>query len=119
MLDLKTLCQIEIPVKDPLASLAFYEQVFGWKKSKAEIHDYFIIEVPEDLPFGVSLIPKKNPHQGGPVLYFRVENAEKLANLAQACGGKKRFGPKRFPGYGMVWQIEDPDGNGFGLLEPS
>lgn len=99
-------------------ALAFYRDVFGWQRSAAEIHDYVVLEVPEDTSFGVSLVPQTTVLRGaGPTLYFAVDEPEEIASRAVAAGGGKRFGPTSLPGYGVIWQVEDPDGNRFGLFK--
>ena len=122
-LDPRRLCQLEVPVTDVERALAFYRQAFGWERSPAEIHEYIVLEVPADCPFGVSLVPQgimppsadEARGRGGPTLYFAVDDADGLVAKVVACGGRKRFGPLRFAGYGSIWQVEDPDGNRFGL----
>jgi predicted enzyme related to lactoylglutathione lyase len=99
-------------------ALAFYRDAFGWERSAAEIHEYVVLEVPEGASFGVSLIPQAaGVRGGGPTIYFAVDEPEEIAARAVAAGGRKRFGPTRFPGYGAIWQVEDPDGNRFGLFK--
>ncbi|MCX6117644.1 MAG: VOC family protein [Proteobacteria bacterium] len=113
------LVQIEIHVSDLAASLAFYEKVFGWKKSPAEIHRYAVLEVPKDCTYGISLVPSSSSisSSSSPILYFSFEDAAEIANLAEKHGGSKRFGPANLPSYGKIWQITDPDGHRFGLFE--
>jgi predicted enzyme related to lactoylglutathione lyase len=115
------LCQIEIPVSDIERSILFYNQVFGWKQVPAEMHEYIVLDVPDDCPYGISLIPTKKERTGDSVvLYFQTENPEMIAEAAKEHGGRLRFGPKRLGAYGNVYQIEDPDGNRFGLyLKPT
>jgi predicted enzyme related to lactoylglutathione lyase len=110
------LCQIELPVADLDRAGIFYEKSFGWKTAPADMHQYAVLEVPEDCPFGISLIPSTRPRSGDSmVLYFAVENPKIIADLVTAHGGRFRFGPKKLGGYGEIWQVEDPDGNRFGL----
>lgn len=80
------------------------------------MHEYIVLEVPEGTPFGISLLPGAHQtHADGPILYFQVDDPASIVEQAILAGGKKRLGPKRFPGYGVIWQVEDPDGNRFGL----
>lgn len=128
------ICQIEIPVSDVDAALRFYEHVFGWRRSPAEIQEYIVLdthpqngrssdEQMEPAPVGVSLIPNQSfPARNGhphAVIYFRVQNPEEVARLAVTWGGTKRFGPRKIPSYGEIWRITDPDGNQFGLFKPA
>ncbi len=115
------LCQIEIPVSDIERSILFYDRVFGWKQVPAEMHEYIVLQVPDDCPYGISLIPTKKERAGDSiVLYFQTENPARIAEAVKDYGGRLRFGPKKLGAYGDIYQIEDPDGNRFGLyLKPT
>ncbi len=132
MISPAAICQIEIPVSDVEASVQFYEHVFGWRRSPAEIQEYIVLETADatsdetsDSPpsIGVSLIPGATPAgrngHAHTVLYFRVEDPEEIARRAVTFGGTKRFGPRKVPSYGEIWRITDPDGNQFGLFKPA
>jgi predicted enzyme related to lactoylglutathione lyase len=118
-IDPKSLCQVEIHATRLDVSRRFYEEVFGWRAVPAEIHNYLILDVPEDCPFGISLVPSLGARQssGQIILYFRVTNAAHIAEKAERFGGTKKFGPTKLPAYGSIWQITDPDGHRFGLFE--
>jgi uncharacterized protein len=115
----KSLCQIEIQATNLERSQKFYADVFGWMATAAKLHEYVVLDVPKDCPFGVSLVPST----GGigtttqVVLYFSVTGAFEIAKRAELSGGAKKFGPTKLPGYGSIWQIKDPDGHTFGLFE--
>lgn len=115
------LCQIEIQVSDLKQALRFYECAFGWRAAPAELHEYVVLDVPDHCPFGISLVPGKaaasssaSTH-GNMVLYFAVDDPEKVVVNVVASGGKKRFGPVPLLGYGEIYQVEDPDGTRFGF----
>lgn len=114
------LCQIEIQVADLAKSLSFYEAVFGWRKSAADIHDYHVLDVPDEQSFGVALIPivRSDPTKTKLTLYFRADDPAALLAVAEAAGGKKLSGPTRAMGYGDVYFFEDPNGVKFGLFKP-
>lgn len=110
------LCQIEIPVRDLDAAVVFFEAAFGWKQAPAEMHEYIVLLVPDDCPFGISLVPSKSERSGdSTVLYFQVENPQAIVDAVVKNGGKFRFGPKRLGLYGEIFQVEDLDQNRFGL----
>ena len=113
------LVQIEIHVTQLERAKSFYEHVFGWTPVPAEIHNYVVLQVPLDCPWGVSLVPTREPIKpsGQIVLYFRVEDAERIAAMSERYGGSKKFGPTKLPAYGNIWHVADPDGNRFGLFE--
>ncbi len=118
-IDPKKLCQVEIHATRLDISRKFYEEVFGWKAVPAEIHNYLVLDVPNDCPFGISIVPSlgAKTSSGQIILYFEVVGAEGIANRAERFGGSKKFGPTRLPAYGNIWQITDPDGHRFGLFE--
>lgn len=112
--------QIEIHTTNLEKSILFYSNVFGWKPLPAEIQNCVVLDVPENSPWGVSLIPTKaavTPNKSF-TLYFKTSNAESLAKLAKEFGGASLFGPTLLPAYGSIWQITDPDGHRFGLFQP-
>ena len=117
--DPKGLCQIEIQATNLELSRKFYADVFGWIASPAELHDYVVLDVPKDCPFGISLVPSSGGTKSAPevVLYFTVIGASDIAQRAERAGGSKKFGPTKLPTYGSIWQIKDPDGHTFGLFE--
>lgn len=118
MLEPTKLCQIEIPVTDLEASVAFFEASFGWKQAPAEMHEYIVMQVPDDCPYGISLVPSKKERNGDSiVLYFQVEDPQAIVDAVVKNGGKFRFGPKKLGLYGEIYQVEDLDQNRFGLYQ--
>ena len=115
--DPRRLCQIEILVSDLKRSVAFYDEALGWKPAPAQLHDFVVLSVPDDCPFGIGLrsgIPEKtNGNQV--VLYFAADHPQAVIQRVGSCGGHPVFGPNHLPGYGYIWQFADPDGNRFGL----
>jgi predicted enzyme related to lactoylglutathione lyase len=114
------LCQLEFIVGDLDRSVAFYKNVLGWTASPAELHDFVILEVPDNCPFGISLVPQKKADsqvvECRMVPYFKVENPDVIIKKAEANGGKARFGPKKIGGGAAIYQFEDPDGQRIGLV---
>ena len=116
-----SICQIELPVGDVPRALAFYEAVFGWKRSPAEIQNYVVLDTGEsdqERLVGVALVPAENAgtRTNSCVVYFACSNAEEIVERALKAGGQKRFGPTKLPAWGEIWQICDPDGNRLGLF---
>lgn len=110
------ICQIEIPVADLEKAAQFFELAFGWQQAPAEMHEYAVMIVPDDCPFGISLIPAKSKHSGdGVTVYFAVDDPNLVVEKVESAGGRLRFGPKNLGIYGEIWQVEDLDGNRFGL----
>ena len=117
--DPRRFCQLEIQVTDVPRALAFYDAAFGWRPVPAEIHEYTVLAVPDGCAFGIALVPRGSGgvKGGGLVPYFAVESPADIVQRAEAAGGRRRFGPASVAGYGVIWQVEDPDGNRFGLYE--
>jgi predicted enzyme related to lactoylglutathione lyase len=114
--DPRRLCQIEIPVHDLHQAQSFYAAAFGWHAVPAELHRYVVLAVPDDCPYGISLVPQSSTIGGrGPVLYFGVDAPETNVAAVERAGGKSRGGPVTLPGYGAMYLVEDPDGNRFGF----
>lgn len=118
--DPRRLCQIEIRVSDIQKSLSFYEHVLGWHKVPALIHNYYVLEVPEDCPFGISLIPSKKTEHGHcnslTTLYFECLNPQEILAKVEVWGGRLCRDPGPLPGYGTIKIFQDPDGQRFGLF---
>jgi predicted enzyme related to lactoylglutathione lyase len=115
LVDPAKLCQIEIPVSNLDISLAFYENVLGWKRSPIEIHNYIVLDT-ANCNFGIALIPGQTGPRGGVTLYFESQDPERILGLVTQFGGKVIFGPRVLPGYGTIYQFQDPDGQRFGLF---
>lgn len=121
MIDPRQLCQIEIRISDLERSLAFYRQVFGWKPVPAEVHNYIILDVPEDCPVGITLIPGNESKEDSKrlVLYFAVDDPEEIISKVKDLGGRVILGPRKVQGYGTIYQFTDPNGQCFGLFKKS
>ena len=112
-----SICQVEIPYQDKEASLRFYAEVFGWPALPMEVYPYLILEIPEDFPYGISLVPRKDRQEGrGVTLYISCESLESKIRLAERFGGKLLSPPRKVPGYGEVCHIQDPCGTRWGLF---
>jgi predicted enzyme related to lactoylglutathione lyase len=120
VLDPRRIVQIEIPTKDLKLSAAFYQKVFGWNAVPAEFHNRIVLHVPENCPWGISLIKseEKLTEASGVVLYFSTVDAEEIAKRAAAFLNCDAFSSASIPSYGTVWSISDPDGHRFGLFHP-
>lgn len=102
-------------------AVTFYEQAFGWKAVPADLHEVVILKTPQSCPYGISLVQRpevKKRSLGGIVIYFKASHPEDIVEKTRAAGGKKRFGPRLLKGYGHIYQLEDPDGNRFGIFKP-
>jgi predicted enzyme related to lactoylglutathione lyase len=115
---LENIVQIEIPIVDLKRALEFYEAVFGWKLAPTEIHNYYVLDVPKTMKFGVALIcvPEFKPSTHQTTVYFECPEIEYVLEKVVERKGKITMGPKEVPPYGVIHHFTDPDGNRWGLF---
>ena len=125
MLDPKALCQLELHTDDLEASLRFFEATFDWKPVPITLHEYVVLGVPDDCPYGISLVSHRpqagdEPRFRSPVVpYFRWEGSiETLLAQVTSHGGGVLWGPRPVPAYGQVYNIVDPGGIQLGIFSP-
>jgi predicted enzyme related to lactoylglutathione lyase len=122
------LCQLLIEVSDLNRAKSFYQDVFGWKPVPAELLEMVVMDVPPDCPFGIALIPKaleqkpiSNPLKAGTPwglkAIFAIDDPESIVERCQGWKECQVTGPRTHPGYGLVWDITDPDGLTWGLFK--
>ena len=103
------------------AAEAFYGDVLGWTFEDAgmEGFDYHLASAGGDLVAGLMVTP---PDAGGMppfwMTYFAVDDADKAAADIKAAGGKVHREPADIPGTGRFAVVGDPQGAGFGILQP-
>lgn len=116
------LCQLEFQSTDIEASLQFVEGILGWTRAPVSIQDQFIIKMPQNSPYGISLrsiaAQKKPKAPHGPLVYFESDiSLQILKARTQELGGRIISEPNIVVGYGMIMVVEDPGGLRFGLYE--
>jgi predicted enzyme related to lactoylglutathione lyase len=117
------LCQLEFKSTDIPATLHFFDKVLGWKALPITLQDYYVIEVPEDSPFGVSLVPLETKDTRldtqATTVYFRTEKPlDILIKITDEAGGQILDGPRTVPAYGKVLRVREPGGIILGLFFP-
>ncbi len=121
------LCQLLIEVSDLSRAKNFYQDVFGWHCVPADLLEMAVIDVPKDCPFGIALVPKvvhadlsQGPKQPsskvGLKAVFAVDDPEAIVERCRSWESCRTSGPHTHPGYGLVWDITDPDGLTWGLF---
>lgn len=109
----------EIPVLDIEKSIAFYENVFGWKFQKFEGPDlyYLITTGPKDEP-GIDggMLIKRDPRQPQ-VNTVQVQSLEGTINTVEKNGGKCVMPKMAIPGVGWLAYFSDPEGNMHGVMQ--
>jgi predicted enzyme related to lactoylglutathione lyase len=110
----------ELMTTDWRAAMKFYEQVFGWKPSKAmemgEMGTYQMFDRPHGMIGGMMNKPKEMANvPPNWQIYFRVPDVDAAAERIKANGGKILNGPMEVPGGDRVVNAMDPQGAAFGL----
>lgn len=118
-IDPNRLVQLELHVSDLEKSLCFYEKVFSWPRVPAELYPYYVLEVPENCPFGIALVENKNISSPNKSLipYFEVELLQDLCQKVEEFGGAIKHQKVSVPGYGHACHVEDPDGHIWGIFQ--
>ncbi len=104
------------------AAEAFYGAVLGWTFQDAgmEGFTYHLASADGDMVAGVMEMPDE---AGGMpplwMIYFAVEDADKAAAAIEAAGGRIHKPVADIPGTGRFAIAGDPQGAGFGILEPA
>ncbi len=120
MIDPQKLCQLELHSDQPTESLSYFQHVFGWESVPITLHEYSVIQVPKDCPFGISILKhrleERHMQHTGVVPYFHFSgDIAELLELSSKWGGKLIWGPRSVPGYGHVYLFEDPGGIRIGV----
>lgn len=116
------LCQLEFRSRKLDASLLFFKHVLGWPAMPMVLHEYVVLKVPSDSPYGISLVPAStepeelslSPQQLIP--YFRWEELDSLIAHLSQWGGKLISGPQLLAGYGKTVVVQDPGGIQLGFF---
>ncbi len=103
------------------AAEAFYGEVLGWtfRDSGMEEFDYHLAGVDGGLVAGLMVMPA----EAGAMppfwmIYFAVDDADAAAARIEALGGRIHRAPADIPGTGHFAIAGDPQGAGFGILQP-
>jgi predicted enzyme related to lactoylglutathione lyase len=103
------------------AAEAFYGKVLGWtfKDAGMEGFDYHLASADDDMVAGLMAMPAD---AGGMppfwMIYFAVDDADRTVADIKAAGGRVHREPADIPGTGRYAVVADPQGVGFGLLQP-
>lgn len=103
------------------AAGAFYGKVLGWQVQGSGMPDltYHLATSDGDMIAGLMEMP--DDVSGMPpmwMIYFSVDNADKAAADAKAAGASIHREPADNPGTGRFAILGDPQGAGFGILQP-
>ena len=113
----------EIACKDADAQQAFYEKVLDWDFQIHQPMNYRMVSPSEEeeripaISGGLFAGPEGRSYV---TVYAQVDDLQAYLDKAEANGGKVVLGPTDVgEGMGSVGMFIDPEGNPFGLYQPS
>ena len=108
----------EIPAENPKRLANFYEELFGWKISKAEGVDYWIAQTGEEGEPGIdgAITGREAPEQV-PINYVSVPSLSEYLEKASKLGARVTVGKQAVPGMGWFAHIVDLEGNPLGIWQ--
>ncbi|MFZ3471072.1 VOC family protein [Streptomyces sp. 4.24] len=118
-----TLVWAELHVPDPVADIAFYAGLFGWRSADMEAPGmtYRVLSIAdgdqEDGSFG-GVAPSEGDGPKGWVPYFNVADVDATAAATTAGGGSVLMPAADVPDVGRIAFLADPAGAMFALLKP-
>lgn len=104
------------------AAEAFYGKILGWSFQDAgmEGFEYHLASSGGDMVAGLMVMPADvGPMPPFWMIYFAVDDADKAAAAITAAGGRVHREPADIPGTGRFAVVGDPQGAGFGILQPT
>lgn len=114
-------CWYELGTSDLEAASDFYSRVLGWRVSDSGMSgfDYRLARAEGELVAGMMSTAAQEgdppPHW---LIYFAVDDCDKVAADSRARGGKVYKSPTDIPNTGRFAVVADPQGAVFGLLQP-
>jgi predicted enzyme related to lactoylglutathione lyase len=109
----------ELATGDPVAAFSFYQQLFGWEKTRSmdmgPIGVYQIYGVPGLELGGIYKTPADYKAPPNWLPYIRIADAKKAASLTTQLGGKIMNGPMEVPGGDLIAMGSDPQGAAFAV----
>ena len=99
----------------------FYGKVLGWKTQDSGMPDFTYHLATSDGDMVAGLMEMPDDVSGMPpmwMIYFSVDDADKAAADAKAKGASIHREPADIPGTGRFAILGDPQGAGFGILQP-
>jgi predicted enzyme related to lactoylglutathione lyase len=108
----------EIPAENPKRLANFYEELFGWKISKAEGVDYWLAQTGEEGEPGIdgAITGREAPEQV-PINYVSVPSLSEYLEKASKLGARVTVGKQAVPGMGWFAHIVDLEGNPLGIWQ--
>lgn len=119
MHEANTLTWTELHSTDRDRARTFYTDVFGWTHEDMDMGGgvYTVFSSGGNPVCGLF----DQTSEGMPsfwLVYFDVDDCKATTEQAQAMGARVMMGPENVPTVGVISVLTDPQGAGFGLLEP-
>ncbi len=116
----------ELATTDHKSAMAFYSEIFGWKRNEAMdmgplgIYQLFGPEVDVGFPFG-GMFDKPDEMPAPPhwLHYIRIPDIHAAVERVKELGGQILHGPETVPGGDLIAQCLDPQGAAFALHQMS
>jgi hypothetical protein len=111
----------EILADDPEKAVDFYRSIFGWEIGDWEEGDepYWLVTTGSEEKPGINGAIMHRHFPQAVINTLEVESLDAMIEKVEASGGKKVNGPNAIPGVGTHAYCADPEGNLFGILQPS
>ncbi|MFG2293946.1 VOC family protein [Streptomyces sp. NPDC048603] len=119
-----TLCWVELHVGDPVADIAFYRTLFGWRSQEMDVPGmtYRVLSIgegdQEDGSFG-GVAPLQESDDARWVPYFAVADVDTTERAVIENGGSVLLPGVDVPDVGRIAWLEDPSGAVFAVLRPN
>ena len=106
---------VEWRVADLGRSVAFLEDLFGWRFEVYSTH-YRLYQPEQGVAVGLLETAERRPGLS-PMVHIRVGALDPVVARARALGAPVVVERTAVPGHGWYAQFEDPDGNLIGVFE--
>lgn len=114
-------CWYELATSDLSGAGAFYEMILGWKIGDSGMpgFDYRLASVGKAMVAGLMAMPEDAAAMPPFwLIYFAVDDCDRFCVEAVAAGASIHREPADIPGTGRFAILADPQGVGFGILQP-
>jgi len=107
----------EIPSDNPEKTVAFFQDVFGWK-FETYGNDYWMAITGDEKNPGINgAIMKRSKPGEGVINSISVESIDDHLKKIEAAGGKKVVPKTAIPNFGWYAYFSDPDGTVHGIFQ--